>query len=195
MGGGACQFSTPVNIQMSLYSIPFYASFEDRLGYPCDTVLRATFFARPTRSICLLRANYESSRHGWKNVRLVAGDEIAASSATPRDDIVAAVSAPRRLCRSYSAMIGFMTWASDTVPRLEERERNWNYANVSGNAIITTRPSTSRPRATGFHAHGRQLPLEHGLHRSRRWGHRLPVEPCAACWFRPTFDQFPHTRP
>jgi len=32
MGGVRAQFSTPVNIQMSLYSIPFYASFEERLG-------------------------------------------------------------------------------------------------------------------------------------------------------------------
>ncbi len=34
MGGVRAQFSTPVNIQMSLYSIPFYATFEERLGYP-----------------------------------------------------------------------------------------------------------------------------------------------------------------
>src|SRR6201981_1059433 len=36
MGGVRAQFSTPVNIQMSLYAIPFYAGFEERLGYPCD---------------------------------------------------------------------------------------------------------------------------------------------------------------
>ena len=35
MGGVRAQFSTPVNIQMSLYSIPFYASFDEPLGYPC----------------------------------------------------------------------------------------------------------------------------------------------------------------
>src|SRR6266446_9668818 len=34
MGGVRAQFSTPVNIRMSLYSIPFYASFDERLGYP-----------------------------------------------------------------------------------------------------------------------------------------------------------------
>src|SRR6516225_1864135 len=34
MGGVRAQFSTPVNIQMSLYSIPFYAGFEERLGHP-----------------------------------------------------------------------------------------------------------------------------------------------------------------
>src|SRR5580704_411178 len=31
MGGVRAQFSTPVNIQMSLYSIPFYASFDETL--------------------------------------------------------------------------------------------------------------------------------------------------------------------
>src|SRR5271155_1604082 len=36
MGGVRAQFSTPVSIQMSLYSIPFYANFEERLGFPCD---------------------------------------------------------------------------------------------------------------------------------------------------------------
>jgi sarcosine oxidase, subunit beta len=36
MGGVRAQFSTPVSIEMSLYSIPFYSTFEDRLGFPCD---------------------------------------------------------------------------------------------------------------------------------------------------------------
>src|SRR5918911_2806461 len=35
MGGVRAQFATPVNIQMSLYSIPFYASFEERIGEEC----------------------------------------------------------------------------------------------------------------------------------------------------------------
>src|SRR5246127_771044 len=34
MGGVRAQFATPVNIQMSMYSIPFYASFDERLGHP-----------------------------------------------------------------------------------------------------------------------------------------------------------------
>src|ERR1044071_9112734 len=35
MGGVRAQFSTPVNIQMSLYSIPFYARFDEALGHAC----------------------------------------------------------------------------------------------------------------------------------------------------------------
>src|ERR1035441_8946452 len=34
MGGVRAQFATAPNIQMSLYSIPFYANFEERLGHP-----------------------------------------------------------------------------------------------------------------------------------------------------------------
>ena len=34
MGGVRAQFATKPNIQMSLYSIPFYASFDERLGQP-----------------------------------------------------------------------------------------------------------------------------------------------------------------
>ena len=34
MGGVRAQFATKPNIQMSLYSIPFYAAFEERLGHP-----------------------------------------------------------------------------------------------------------------------------------------------------------------
>src|SRR5579872_1241289 len=34
MGGVRAQFATRPNIQMSLYSIPFYATFEERMGHP-----------------------------------------------------------------------------------------------------------------------------------------------------------------
>src|SRR5437764_5758174 len=34
MGGVRAQFATPVNIQMSLYSIPFYAAFDETMGHP-----------------------------------------------------------------------------------------------------------------------------------------------------------------
>src|SRR5258708_38091096 len=34
MGGVRAQFSTPVNIQLSLYSIPFYARFDEVLDHP-----------------------------------------------------------------------------------------------------------------------------------------------------------------
>src|SRR6516225_3923672 len=60
MGGVRAQFSTPVNIQMSLYSIPFYASFEERLGYPAGYRPQGYLFcATGEEHMAYLRANFE----------------------------------------------------------------------------------------------------------------------------------------
>src|ERR1700739_3443036 len=59
MGGVRAQFSTPVNIQMSLYSIPFYAGFEERVGHPCDYRPQGYLFcATACNHMAYLRANY-----------------------------------------------------------------------------------------------------------------------------------------
>src|SRR5215813_7930885 len=59
MGGVRAQFSTAVNIQMSLYSIPFYARFDERLGYPCDYRPQGYLFcATSEKHMAYLKANY-----------------------------------------------------------------------------------------------------------------------------------------
>ena len=80
MGGVRAQFSTPVNIQMSLYSIPFYAAFEERLGYPCGYRPQGYLFcATADKHMAYLRANYEKQvAMGLQGVQLVSGDEIQA---------------------------------------------------------------------------------------------------------------------
>src|ERR1700685_4500340 len=91
MGGVRAQVSTPVSIQMSLYSIPFYASFEERLGYPCDYRPQGYLFcATSDKHLAYLRSNYEKQiGMGLKNVRLVGGDEIRSMFPQMRgDDIV-----------------------------------------------------------------------------------------------------------
>src|ERR1700674_6089464 len=77
MGGVRAQFSTPVNIQMSMYSIPFYASFEDRLGYPCDYRPQGYLFcATGEGHLTYLRANYKTQvAMGLKSAQLVDGGE------------------------------------------------------------------------------------------------------------------------
>src|SRR5215475_4012600 len=63
MGGVRAQFSTPVNIQMSLYSIPFYATFEERLGHPsgyCDQGY--LFVATQESHLSYLHANLERQK-------------------------------------------------------------------------------------------------------------------------------------
>jgi glycine/D-amino acid oxidase-like deaminating enzyme len=78
MGGVRAQFSTPVSIQMSLYSIPFYAEFEERVGYPCDYRPQGYLFcATSDKQMAYLRTNYtQQVKLGLKNVRLIAGEEI-----------------------------------------------------------------------------------------------------------------------
>ena len=122
MGGVRAQFSTPVNIQMSLYSIPFYASFEERLGHPCDYRPQGYLFcATNDKHLAYLRANYEKQvGMGLKNVRLVSGDEIRGLFPLLRgDDIVGgSFCSTDGFVDPYSAMIGLMTWASDHGAKL-----------------------------------------------------------------------------
>src|SRR6476659_335938 len=78
MGGVRAQFSTPVNIQMSLYAIPFYASFDETLGHPAGYRPQGYLFcATSDKHMAYLRANYEKQvALGLKDVRIVSGDEI-----------------------------------------------------------------------------------------------------------------------
>ena len=60
MGGVRAQFSTPINIQMSLYSIPFYASFDVRLGHPAGYRPQGYLFcATNDEHLAYLRTNFE----------------------------------------------------------------------------------------------------------------------------------------
>ena len=78
MGGVRAQFSTPVNIQMSLYSIPFYASFDERLGYPAGYRDQGyLFLATSDAHLRYLATNMEKQvAMGLNTVRQIAVDEI-----------------------------------------------------------------------------------------------------------------------
>jgi sarcosine oxidase subunit beta len=196
MGGVRAQFSTPVNIQMSLYSIPFYATFEERLGYPCDYRPQGYLFcATDEKHMAYLRANYDKQiAMGLKNVDLVAGDEIRRQFPQVRgDDIVGgSFCSTDGFVDPYSAMIGFMTWASDHGATL------WKNATVTGIArnidggsfeVTTTRDTASA--RTVVNCAG---PWAASI--AKMVGIDLPVEPLRRMLV-PTepFDQFPHTAP
>ena len=117
MGGVRAQFSTPVNIQMSLYAIPFYASFDERLGHPAGYRPQGYLFcATHEKHMTYLRANYEKQvALGLKGVRIISGDEIRGMFPLLRgDDIVGgSFCATDGFVDPYSAMVGFMTWAAE----------------------------------------------------------------------------------
>src|SRR5215475_10772169 len=115
MGGVRAQFSTPVNIQMSLYSIPFYARFEETLGHPsgyCDQGY--LFVATQESHLSYLHANLERQKAlGLKTVRMLEASEICSMLPLLRsDDIVGgSFCATTLFLDPYSAMTGFMTRA------------------------------------------------------------------------------------
>jgi glycine/D-amino acid oxidase-like deaminating enzyme len=195
MGGVRAQFSTPVNIQMSLYSIPFYAGFEERLGYPSGYRPQGYLFcATQERHLAYLRANYErQAALGLKDVYLVSAEEIRRRFPQLRsDDIVGGSFCPTDgFVDPYSAMNGFMAWAADHGARL------WKNTTVTGIrsnahgvvAVVTSRGAVSTRtlvNAAGPWAAqvaslaGLALPVE-PLRRML-----VPSEPC---------DIFPHTAP
>jgi len=195
MGGVRAQFSTPINIQMSLYSIPFYASFDVRLGHPAGYRPQGYLFcATNDEHLAYLRTNFEKQvAMGLKDVRLVNAGEIRKLFPQLRsDDIVGGSFCPTDgFVDPYSAMIGFMSWASDHGAKL------WKNANVSaiqcdsrGIASVETTKGSVATR-TVVNAAG-----PWAVEVARMVGIDLPVKPLRRMLV-PTepFDGFPHSAP
>jgi len=195
MGGVRAQFSIAVNIQMSLYSIPFYASFDEHLGHPAGYRPQGYLFCATNENhLAYLRTNFEKQvAMGLEDVRLVTAEEIRNLFPQLRsDDIVGGSFCPTDgFVDPYSAMIGFMSWASDHGATL------WKNATVTavhcdsrGVASVETTKGSVATRivvnATGAWAAGV----------ARMVGIDLPVEPLRRMLV-PTepFDQFPHSAP
>jgi sarcosine oxidase subunit beta len=112
MGGVRAQFTTPVNIQMSLYSIPFYAAFEERLGHPSGYRPQGYLFvATKPAHLEYLETNQRLQKSlGLKDVRMISAAEIVAMVPQLRSDDILGGS----FCTSdgfvdpYSAMTGFI---------------------------------------------------------------------------------------
>src|SRR5260370_12032053 len=122
MGGVRAQFATEVNIRMSLYSIPFFRAFDERMGYPSGYRPQGYLFvATSPRHMDYLRANFErQTALGLEAVRLLdAGEVIPMAPQIRPDDIVrASCSATDGFVDPYSVMKGFMRRASDSGARL-----------------------------------------------------------------------------
>ena len=195
MGGVRAQFSTPVSIQMSLYSIPFYARFEGQLGYPCDYRPQGYLFcATSDQQMAYLRTNFNQQvKMGLKDVRLVAGDEIRKLFPQLRaDDIIGG-----SFCSSdgfvdpYSAMIGFMTCACERGATVWKNTSVTSLASDgTGIASVETSrgPVSTRKVVNCAGAWAADV--------ARLAGVELPVEPLRRMLVpSEPFDEFPHTAP
>jgi sarcosine oxidase subunit beta len=195
MGGVRAQFSTPVNIQMSLYSIPFYASFEERLGHPSGYKPQGyLFMATSEAHLKYLRTNYELQvKMGLQDVRLLAAEEIARMYPQLRsDDIVGgSFCSTDGFVDPNSAMVGFMKRAAEQGARLlRDTEVTAILRDARGvTGVETTRgPVATRKVVNAAGPWAAQVAALAGVD--------LPVEPLRRMLV-PTepFDDFPHSAP
>jgi sarcosine oxidase subunit beta len=117
MGGVRAQFSTRVNILMSLYSIPFLRDFEETMGHPSGYRAQGYLFvAMADRHMEYLRANYQVQvAAGLKTASLVSRDEIIAIIPQIRSDDILGGSfcSTDGFVDPYSVMTGFTLRAID----------------------------------------------------------------------------------
>ena len=195
MGGVRAQFSTPVNIQMSLYSIPFYAKFEEVVGYPADYRPQGyLFLATKDSHLAYLRDNFERQKKlGLKTARLLSADEIRAMLPQLRSDDVLGGSFCSTDCfvDPYSVMNGFMASA------IEQGATLWKKTEVTGITkdqqgafrVETTRgPVSTRTVVNAAGAWAAQI--------AKLLEVDLPVEPLRRMLVpSEPFSDFPHSSP
>src|SRR3954471_6582969 len=151
MGGVRAQFATPVNIQMSKYSIDFFAKFDEVVGHPADYRAHGYLFcATNEKHIAYLKANMERQQAlGVTNVEWIAPADI--SKIVPQlrvDDILGGTFCPTDgFVDPHSVMMGFMLNAREQGVRL------WLDTTVTGieveNGRIKSVMTSRGPIATG----------------------------------------------
>ncbi len=117
MGGVRAQFATPVNIAMSLYSIPFFRDFEQVLGHPSGYRAQGYLFvATAQRHLDYLRDNHQrQTALGLSNAQLLNPEQVREIAPEIRsDDVVGGSFCPTDgFVDPYSVMTGFMARAAD----------------------------------------------------------------------------------
>lgn len=151
MGGVRAQFATDVNIRMSLYSIPFFARFEEATGHPSGYKPHGyLFMATNDWHMSYLRKNSARQKVlGLKNVELLSPDDIRKVLPQLRSDDIAGGS----FCPTdgfvdpESVMNGFMARAMDRGAEL------WRGTEVTGiyadhntiSGVLTNKGGVSAP--------------------------------------------------
>jgi sarcosine oxidase subunit beta len=195
MGGVRAQFSAPVNIQMSLYSISFYARFEEVVGHPADYRPQGyLFLATQSSHLAYLRDNFERQKKlGLTTARLLTAEEICAMLPQLRSDDILGGSfcSTDGFVDPYSAMNGF------TASAIEQGATVWKKTEVTG--ITTDQQGAFRVETTRGLVSTRTVVNAAGAWSAqiaKFVGIDLPVEPLRRMLVpsEPFFD-FPHSSP
>jgi sarcosine oxidase subunit beta len=122
MGGVRAQFSTPVNILMSRYSIDFFAKFDEVVGHPADYRPHGYLFcATNEKHLEYLKANRARQIElGVSNVEFISREDIARLVPQLRvDDVLGGTFCPTDgFVDPHSVMMGFMLTARERGVRL-----------------------------------------------------------------------------
>jgi sarcosine oxidase subunit beta len=176
MGGVRAQFATDVNIRMSMYSIPFFAGFEEATGHPSGYKPHGyLFMATNEWHMDYLRKNSVRQKAlGLKNVELLEPEDIRKVLPQLRsDDLIGGSLCPTDgFVDPESVMTGFMARAIDRGAEL------WRGAEVTGiyidratvSGLLTNKGGVSAPVVVN--AAG---PWAAGV--ARKAGLELPVQP------------------
>lgn len=183
MGGVRAQFSTPVNIQMSLYSINFFGQFDEVVGHPADYRAHGYLFcATGERHLEYLKTNRElQMEFGLKNVELVSTEDISRFVPQLRiDDVIGGTFCPTDgFVDPHSVMMGFMIKARERGVRL------WLGAQVTGIEVEPAGAGVARRRITGVRTSRGRVSTAVVVNAAGPWaaevarltGVALPVEP------------------
>jgi len=124
MGGVRAQFATKVNIQMSLYSIPFLARFEELTGHPSGYRPQGYLFvASCERHLEYLRANQARQVElGFEQVESLKPEDVLSIVPQLRaDDVVGgSFCSTDGFVDPYSVMNGFAARAVERGARIEK---------------------------------------------------------------------------
>jgi sarcosine oxidase subunit beta len=172
MGGVRAQFATPVNIQMSKYSIDFFSKFDEVVGHPGDYRAHGYLFcATNEKHLAYLKANKERQNAlGVTNVEWVTPEDIVKMVPQLRvDDILGGTFCPTDgFVDPHSVMMGFMLNAREKGVRL------WLDTQVTG---IDVNSSGRSPNEKKSDASGKAEPLRTSVPRSREGAGEAPALP------------------
>jgi sarcosine oxidase subunit beta len=145
MGGVRAQFSTPVNIQMSKYSIDFFSKFDEVVGHPADYRAHGYLFCATIENhLAYLKANRERQNSlGVTNVEWLSPQDIVKMVPQLRvDDILGGTFCPTDgFVDPHSVMMGFMLNARARGARL------WLDTQVTGIQVDPGSADGRGPRA------------------------------------------------
>ena len=172
MGGVRAQFSTPVNIQMSKYSIDFFSKFDEVVGHPADYRSHGYLFCATSENhLAYLKTNRaRQNALGVTNVEWVTAEDIVKMVPQLRvDDILGGTFCPTDgFVDPHSVMMGFMLNARERGVKLWLDTQVTGIEVETGSADVSSASAGRSPAESNYsELHGKAEPFRTSGRQSR----------------------------